>query len=174
MSKLGLHRLVAAHVATLKNYGSGNYSPADFLTFYGLPALVALAALVYAGAPGESFGTCLVLFAGLMAVALLVAFVLIFQLSSAVKANATTQGPFYETGERLLGESNANAAYALAVALLLAAASIAYNTFAAGATSVPARLAAFVCTYVAAHLLLTLFMVVKRVNVLLGQYIKAD
>jgi hypothetical protein len=175
MSKLGIRHVVAAHVRTLKNYGSGRYRPADFLTFYGLPALFALLTPIYAGAPDEAFGTCLVLFAGLTAVAVLLTLVLVFQLSSAAQSNATTWGPFHEVGERLLAETNANAAYALAVTLLLAAAGLAYNTFFAGATpSAPKTAASFACAYVAAHLLLTLLMVVRRVNVLMAQYIKAD
>jgi len=103
-SKINFRNIVAAHLATLKNFDSGRYRPADFILFFILPAVAAASALFFGAKPGGGLHTSLIIFAGLNGVALVGALSLLPNTASDAHSNACAQnGPFsgYTLGKRL-------------------------------------------------------------------------
>jgi hypothetical protein len=178
MSKISIRNIIAAHLRTLKNYDSGRYRPADFITFFGLPAAAALLALALGAEPGDGLNISLTLFAGLTGVSMVGALSLLLRLSSDAHANACSQTSFSSTRLKLIAESHANVSFALLVSVLLATAAIFSAVFAqpagAPAPAVLSRSALFLCVYLAANLLLTIMMVLRRLSVLLQKQLEAD
>src|SRR5437763_11094471 len=129
MSKISIRNIIAAHLRTLKNYDSGSYRPADFITFFGLPAAAALLALAFGTEPGDGLNTSLVIFAGLTGVSMVSALSLLLHLSNDAHANACSQTSFSATRLKLIAESHANVSFALLVSVLLATAVIFRATF---------------------------------------------
>lgn len=177
MDKIRFGGIIAAHLRTLKNAGSGLYRPADFLTFFLLPAAAALAAVALGTKPGEGFDTSLVLFAGLNGVAMVSALPLLLRLANEADAQACAPGSNSETRRRLIRETHANVSYALLVTVLLGA--VALSRAALGeAGGIPAgfarQAATFACAFLAANLSLTLLMVLRRVSALMHRQLEAE
>lgn len=177
-SKISFRNIIAAHLHTLKNYDSGRYRPADFITFFVLPAAAALLATALGTGPSDGLSTSLVLFAGLTGVAMVSALSVLLNLSSDAHGNACAQAPHSATRLKLIRESHANISYTLLASVLLATASIFHAVFgqhAGGdATAFLQRSATFLCIYLAANLSLSLLMVLRRLSVLLSKQLEAD
>jgi hypothetical protein len=177
-SKINFRNIVAAHLATLKNFDSGRYRPADFILFFILPAAAAAAALFFGANPGDGLQTSLILFAGLNGVAMVSALTLLLKLANDEHANACHQTADAPVRRRLIIETHANVSYSLLVSFLLATAAVfrAVVEHRAGeAAPSPLRQAAtFVCLYLAANLSLSLLMVLRRLTVLLTRQLEAE
>lgn len=178
MSKINFLNIITAHVATLKNYDSGRYRPADFILFFALPAAAAFLALFVGTKQVSGLNTSLVLFAGLTGVAMVSALSFLLHLSSDAHANACAQSSHSATRLKLIKESHANISYTLLASVLLATASIFHAVLGQHAggdvTALLKQSATFVCIYLAANLSLSLLMVLKRLTVLLTKQLEAE
>lgn len=178
MDKIRFGGVIAAHLRTLKNAGSGLYRPADFITFFFLPAAAALLAVIPGTKAGDGLDASLVLFAGLNGVAMVSALALLLRLANEADAQACSPGSNSETRRRLIRETHANVSYALLVAVLLGAVALTRAALGDSAGDGPAAFArpaaTFASAFLAANLSLTLLMVLRRVNVLMHRQLEAE
>lgn len=157
--KFSVFGLIEDHYNTLRHFGSGRRSPVDHLVFLGLLALAAAASWLLDGRVRnvpEILAATAILTGLVFAV-----FVLVFDLA----ARATTTAVDEKRGLalQLADELRANVSYAVLVGLLLSALLGGLAMFTDAARPLPRLLSAFL-VYGGVHLLLSIFMILKRVR----------
>jgi len=157
--KFSILGLIEDHYNTLRNFGSGRRSPVDHLMLLGLPALAA-AASWFLGGRVRNVPEILAATAILTGVIFAV-FVLVFDL--AARAATTAAEEKHGLALQLADELRANASYAVLVGLLLSALLGGLAMFTDAAKPLP-RLLNVVIVYGGLHLLLSVFMILKRVR----------
>ncbi|MEU0548409.1 hypothetical protein [Micromonospora sp. NPDC005979] len=164
-SKFSALVLVQDHYNTLRNYSTKRSRPADYLIYLGLPAL--LAGLVwYLDGRARNVPDVLAAVAILTGLIFNV-FVLIFDLTA--RAADTLPLGVREFVDQLADELRANVSYAVLVGILLTGLLGGLVMF----TDVDKplnRLATMMVVFACAHLLLTIFMILKRVRAMFRSF----
>lgn len=165
--KINLGGLIRAHVKTLKNYNSGRYRPLDFVTFYGLPLVVA-AALAWAGAEaGTGLAGAVATAAPLTALVLSTVVGTVYKVAYRVHKERSSR----TVARQFSAELVTNIFYAIAVSVLTTAAAVASLLSAGGRAKGPADFALF---WLATHLGLTTLMALTRARVLIGKHCEEE
>lgn len=164
-SKFSALVLVQGHYDTLRNYGTKRRRPADYLVYLGGPALIAGCVWFFDGRARNVPDV-------LAAVAILTGlifnvFVLIFDLT----ARATDMLPSHarEFVDQLADELRANVSYAVLVGIVLTGLLGGVVMFTD--TDKPlGRVFTLVVVFAGVHLLLTIFMILKRVRAMFRSF----
>lgn len=165
-SKINVGRLVLAHVRTMKNYGSGRYRPADFLTFYALPALAASCVLWLRGPAGKETATAVATSAPLAALVLASLVGTVYRIAHRVYRESSSR----KVERHFTAELVTNIFYAILISVIATTAAV--ISLAAGGV---VKLAADFSLYAASlHLLLTVMMVVSRARALICKYCRDE
>lgn len=171
--KLDTLPIIRDHIHTLVNHKTGEILKKDLVTFFGLPFLIALALSLFINsglmdtAVANVLITSLSVFSALLFNLLLLIYDIVRKEDSQLKAV-----PRRGTIKRFLKEIFANISYSIFISvvciiflllLYLQVGSIWYY-----------RVLSFISYYLIVSFLLTLFMVLKRVHILLKQEIEAE
>ena len=157
--KFSVVGLIEDHYNTLRHHGSGRRSPADYLMFLGLPALAGAASWLLGGRVRnvpEILAATAILTGLIFAV-----FVLVFDL--AARAASGTDAEHRHLALQLADELRANVSYAVLVGLFLSALLGGFAMFTDAAKPL-SRLLSAVLAFGGLHLLLSVFMILKRVR----------
>lgn len=171
MEKINPAIIIRDHVHTLKNYASDKYSFPDFLVFLILPLGIA-GGLAYLHPktdknPNEIFNDNVVeiLVTSLSVFAALLFNLLLLVYDIVKKANRSE--PFAELKTRFLREINANVSYSIFVAM------VAVVILLISLIGTPNRALqitiAFSVYFLIANFILTLFMILRRIHILLSK-----
>ncbi len=158
-SKFSALALVQDHYDTLRNYQTGRPSPADYVVYLGTPALAAVASWSLDGRARNipDVLTAVAVLTGLI----FSVFVLIFDLTA--RAADTLEAESRELINRLADELRANVSYAVLVGIALTVVLGDIALFMD--TDKPlGRIPTVLIVFGSVHLLLTIFMVLKRVR----------
>ncbi|MGH3628085.1 MAG: hypothetical protein ACRDRL_11690 [Sciscionella sp.] len=157
--KFSVLGLIEDHYNTLRHFGSGRRSPIDHLMLLGLPALAAVTSWSLGGrvrnVPEVLAATAIL--TGLI----FTVFVLVFDLATRAAMTATEERRGLAL--QLADELRANVSYAVLMGLLLSALLGGLAMFTDAAKPLP-RLLSAVIVYGGLHLLLSVFMILKRVR----------
>jgi uncharacterized membrane protein YeiB len=174
--KIDVRDILAAHFRTLTNAKTGRISVLDILTFYGFPGLVALFVAWRADKFPEAFYSVAIsvfaIFAALL-FSVLIALFSILQRDVSVNENIPESKARSAIKERvqarreLIREVNANISYLILVASLGVTVLLAFTL-----TSHGAVIRSAASTYLVAHFVLTVLLVVTRVHTLFDEEYK--
>ena len=162
-SKFSVVDIVVDHYTTLKNLDTGKYAAADLIVFVGLPSAAA-AATIYFGAPVRHMPEVLAataVFTGLI----FGAYVLMYDMT--MRATDHTDPVRGTKVLQLAAELRANISYAVLVGISLTGLLGGFVMFTDGDLPV---VASAVFVFGAIQLLLTIFMVLRRVRALYRAY----
>lgn len=158
-SKINVGRLVLAHVRTLKNYGSGRYRPADFLTFYAAPILAAVVVLSLKGPAGKETAAAVATAAPLAALVMSSLVATVYRIAHRAYRESSSR----KVEKLFTAELVTNIFYAILVSVGATAAAVCSLVAGGG----PVKLAADFALYaVALHLTLTVMLVLARARAL--------
>jgi hypothetical protein len=158
-SKFSALALIHDHYDTLRNYQSGRYSPIDIISNFGTPTSFAALCWLLDGKARNvpELLAAVAVFTGLI----FNVFVLIFDLT----ARATDKLPDESRVlvDRLADELRANVSYAVLVGITFTGALAAITMFVDTEQPV-ARWITVLIVFVGVHMLMTIFMILKRVR----------
>jgi len=171
MNKLNVSRIVSEHFATLTDARTGLLSWGDVFEFFGLPALIAGAAIWF----GVRFNynvlsailTAFSIFAGLLLNLLMLVF------SFAEKAQ--NGGILADTRRKLLRELHSNVSFSILVSVIVvivAVVAVVRVNPTPSETRLTGATMTSLLTYLMSNFLMTVLMILKRMHVLLTQSIK--
>jgi hypothetical protein len=164
-SKFSPVDLIIDHYATLRNAATNRTSVADLATFVGLPIAVAALPIIF-DTPAQNISELLsaaAIFTGLI----FGVFVLMFDMTMRATdhADPTRRGPVL----RLAGELRSNISYAVLLGISLTGLLGGYVAFSSKEAALPLPVTAIV-VFGSVQMLLTVFMVLKRVRALYRAY----
>ncbi|MFG6516781.1 hypothetical protein ACGYLX_04915 [Sulfitobacter sp. 1A13496] len=163
--KIGLTRIILAHIATLKNVGSEKTSRSDILVFFGIPILGAIASWHFClYFTNEVYSASISVFAIFSALlfSVQVAMYGVFRSdrkSTGDKVLDSDDEKFAENARVLLREVNANISYLILISCVSVTIFLVFV-----ATPIPARIEAAGLVLLYSHFLLTVAMVLKRAH----------
>lgn len=158
-SKFSAVGLVQDHYETLRNYQTNRAKPGDYLVYLGIPTLVAVTSW-FLGGQARNIPEVLAAVAILTGLIFNV-FVLIFDLTA--RTADSLAGASRTLVSRLVDELRANVSYAVLVGLVLTVTLGGIAMF-ANTTDPLGRPATAAIVFAGTHMLLTVFMILKRVR----------
>jgi hypothetical protein len=169
IGKIDVRQIVIDHFATLVDEDTKRQSGLDFTLFFILPLCVASVLIFFNLILGKSIGnvliTALAVFAGLLFNLLL----LIFDIANKPRPESERLN---ELKIRFLKEIYSNIAYAILIALLTIVILLLHFLFLSLNTRAGLVFSAFIIYGLCGNFVLTLFMVLKRIHILLATEFK--
>ncbi|GAB3795545.1 hypothetical protein [Micromonospora zhanjiangensis] len=164
-SKFSAIALVQDHYDTLRNYGTKRRRPADYLAYLGVPAAIA-GGVWYFDGRARNVPDVLAAIAILTGLIFNV-FVLIFDLTA--RATDTLPPQMRQFVDQLADELRANVSYAVLVGIVLTGLLGGVVMFTD--TDKPlGRVSTLLVVFAGVHLLLTIFMILKRVRAMFRSF----
>ena len=171
LDKVDVSKIVCDHIATLRDYSTGKYRPADFLLFFGVPFVVSTLLVVFYGNIKINLITIVATSLSVFTALLLNLLLLVYDaIRKSEDSGGDTSGP--ELRRRFLGEVFSNISFATLVAI----GAIALVLFLVVVEKLPAasRVLSALVYYLVSLFLLTLLMLLKRVHVLIRREINGS
>lgn len=166
--KINVYRIVQDHFRTLRDYGTGAYSKGDIFIFFVVPALVAAAAVAFGLNVPRAIGTLLVTALSIFGALLFNLLLLLYDIVRRAESGPQKA----ELRLHFLRQLYSNISFSILLAVLTLVVLL-VSFLGLGPTWVGGTLDFLTC-YLAALFLLTLFMVLKRMHILLSMEFDTD
>lgn len=168
--KINIFSIVKSHILTLKPYNSTDYSLIDVFIFYGIPLILSILLPWQNVFITSDFASTLIDVFSILAGLLLNLLVLIFDSVKQAKGSS----PQEILRRELLKELYANVSYCVLLAVIIVSTMLTYNLFKDNLLLQKELVKSIITCFTifcASNFLLSLLMVLKRVNVILSSEI---
>ncbi len=167
--KIDVTRIIKDHWATLCDDRNNRYSVRDFLTFYGLPALVGASLIWFGVLFGKTISSALTTAFSVFAALLFNLLILIYDIVSKSNGNKNV----FSLKSKFLRQIYSNISYSVLVSVsIIVFLLLYYLVFSLGYQRL-SYVAAFLVYTLAGNFILTLLMVLKRVHILLSDELES-
>ena len=171
LTKLNVIGIVTDHFRTLRAYNSRSNSWGEIGLLYGVPALAAIVMLVFGFTVSDETANILITSLSVFAALLLNLLLMLFDSLSKVQQGNAEQ--VEKARKELIRETYANISYSILVALACISILIGFAIWDLGinnlAITLLKQIASGLVYFLVLNFLLTLFMVLKRIHVLLSR-----
>ena len=171
LTKLNVIGIITDHFRTLRTYNSKSYSWDEIGLMYGLPVVVAIVLLLFGFTVSDEIANILITSLSVFAALLLNLLLMLFDSLSKVQQGSAEQ--VEKARKELIRETYANISYSILVALVCIFVLVGFAIWNLGinnlAITVLKQTASGLVYFLVLNFLLTLFMVLKRIHVLLSK-----
>lgn len=166
-AKINICSIISGHINTLKNASDSKFSGIDFLTFFGIPILIAVISSFYDLKITDSIVSLLVNFGAIFTALLLSVLVLVYDQNSKLD-DRNTKSPvnFFKLKKELLNQLYYNICYSVILSLILILSCL-VESIIRNISYLDRFVFIPVIVFVSIHLMLTIVMIVKRMHTLL-------
>jgi hypothetical protein len=171
LAKLDIRDIIANHFQTLKDYGSTRYNRVDVVLFYGVPAVASVILIILGFTISDEIANILITSLSIFAALLLNLLLMIFDTLRKMRDSGSPE--LGGVRKELLQQTYANISYSILISLVSVFVLMGFAVWNISVTGwwviLLQKVASLLVYFLTINFLLTLFMVLKRINRLLSK-----